>query len=185
DSLGTAHAVDPNTILHTGRSGVVHRYSPGARILNNVIHTVLLQTTDGGGTYTWGSDGGGTDIAYNRIYDVKSGGFGAAGIYLDNYSTNHIVHHNVVWDSDFALKMNPPNRSNRIYNNTFAGNQYSVASSGTRDMTGSVFRNNLFTNRIQIGPGAIVDHNLIAGRDFRFRHAAARDFRPLAAPAPT
>jgi hypothetical protein len=176
-TLGPGHVVLRNTISHTGRSGVVHRYSPGAKILHNLIHTVLLQTTDGGGTYTWGSDGAGTEIAYNRIYNVKSGGFGAAGVYLDNFSRNHVVHHNVVWDSDFGLKMNPPNTSNRIYNNTFAGNKYSVASSGTREMTGSVFRNNLFTNRLQIGPGAVASDNLGAGSDFRFVNAAAGDFR--------
>lgn len=182
-TLGPGHVVYRNTIFNTGRSGVVHRYSPGARILNNLIHTVLLQTTDGGGTYTWGSDGAGTEIAYNRIYNVKSAGFGAGGVYLDNFSKNHVVHHNVVWNSDFGLKMNPPNTSNRIYNNTFAGNKYSVASSGTRDMTGSVFRNNLFTNRLQIGPGAISDHNLAMGSNFRFANAAAGDFRLLAGSA--
>ena len=176
-TLGPGHVVYRNTIFNTGRSGVVHRYSPGAKILNNVIHTVLLQTTDGGGTYTWGSDGAGTEIAYNKIYGVKSGGFGAAGVYLDNYSRNHVVHHNVVWDSDYGLKMNPPNTSNRVYNNTFAGNTYSVASSGSREMTGSVLRNNLFTNRTQIGGGAVADHNLGAGSDFRFVDAAAGDFR--------
>jgi hypothetical protein len=176
-TLGPGHVVYRNTISNTGRSGVVHRYSPGAKILNNVIHTVLLQTTDGGGTYTWGSDGAGTEIAYNRIYNVKSGGFGAAGVYLDNFSRNHVVHHNVVWDSDYGLKMNPPNATNRVYNNTFAGNKYSVASSGTRQMTGSVLRNNIFTARTQIGPGATSDHNLGAGRDFRFVNAAAGDFR--------
>jgi hypothetical protein len=182
-TLGAGHVVSRNTISNTGRSGVVHRYSPGAKILNNVIHDVMLQTTDGGGTYTWGSDGAGTEIAYNLIYGVHSGGFGAAGIYLDNFSTNHLVHHNVVWDSDFALKMNPPNSTNQIYNNTLAGTKYSVASSGTREMAGSIFRNNLFTNRLQIGPGAKSDHNLSAGADFRFRNATAGDFRLLAGSA--
>ena len=175
--LGPGHVVARNTISHTGRSGVVHRYSPGAKIVHNVIHTVLLQTTDGGGTYTWGSDGAGTEIAYNRIYNVKSGGFGAAGVYLDNFSRNHVVHHNVVWDSDYGLKLNPPNTSNLVYNNTLAGNKYSVASSGTREMTGTVLRNNLFTNRLQLGAGAAAGQNLGAGGDFRFVNAAAGDFR--------
>lgn len=182
-TLGRGHVVARNTIWNTGRSGVVHRYSPEAKILNNVIHDVLLQTTDGGGTYTWGSDGEGTEIAYNQIYNVRSGGFGAAGVYLDNSSRNHLVHHNVVWASDFAIKMNPSNPSNRIYDNTFAGEKYSVASSGSREMPGSVFRNNIFTNRTQIGPGAASDHNLFAGSDWRFVNAAAGDFRLAAGSA--
>ena len=182
-TLGRGHVVSHNTIFSTGRSGVVHRYSPAAKILNNVIHDVLLQTTDGGGTYTWGSDGEGTEIAYNQVYGVHSGGFGAAGIYLDNFSRNHVVHHNVVWDSDYGLKMNPPNTTNLVYNNTLAGTKYSVASSGTREMTGSVLRNNIFTNKVQIGPGATIGNNVGAGAAFRFRDAASGDFRLLAGSA--
>jgi hypothetical protein len=50
-------------------------------------------------------------------------------------------------------------------------------------MTGSVFRNNLFTNKLQIGPGAIKDHNLEMGSNFRFTNAAAGDFRLLSGSA--
>ena len=176
-TLGRGHVVTRNTIHTAGRSGVVHRYSPAAKITYNVIHDVMLQTTDGGGTYTWGSDGGGTEIAYNHIYNVRSGGFGAAGVYLDNQSRNHVVHHNVVWNSDFGLKMNPPNTNNLIYNNTLAGRKNSVASSGTREMTGSVFRNNIFTASTQIGPGATVSGNLSGSIDFfRFVNPAAGNF---------
>jgi hypothetical protein len=88
-----------------------------------------------------------------------------------------------VWDSDYGLKMNPPNTTNLVYNNTLSGTKYSVASSGTREMTGSVLRNNIFTNTVQIGPGAKADHNLPVGADFRFRDAARGDFRLLAGSA--
>jgi hypothetical protein len=180
-TLGPGHIVSRNTIFNTGRSGVVHRYSPAAKILNNLIHDLMLQTTDGGGTYTWGSDGADsngtpTEIAYNVIYNVHSGGFGSAGVYLDNFSQHHVVHHNVTYDCDYGLKMNPPNSSNFIYNNTFSGTKYSVASSGTREMAGSVFRNNLFTNSVQIGPGAISQSNGYRGTDWRFVNAGAGDF---------
>ena len=171
-----------NTIFNTGRSGVVHRYSPAAKILNNLIHDLMLQTTDGGGTYTWGSDGADasgtpTEIAYNVIYGVHSGGFGSAGVYLDNFSRHHVVHNNVTYDCDYGLKMNPPNTSNLIYNNTLSGTKYSVASSGTREMTGSVFKNNIFTGSIQIGPGATSKNSGFRGTDWRFVDAEAGDFR--------
>ena len=73
--------------------------------------------------------------------------------------------------------MNPPNPANFIYNNTFSGTKYSVASSGTREMAGSVFKNNLFTNSTQIGPGATSKNNGYRGTDWRFVDAARGDFR--------
>ena len=181
-TLGTGHVVQSNTIFSAGRSGVVHRYSPAAKILHNVIHDVMLQTTDGGGTYTWGSDGadsGGnpTEIAYNVIYNVHSAGFGAAGIYLDNSSRHHVVHHNLVYNSDYGLKMNPPNPDNFIYNNTLVGSKAAVASSGTREMPGSVFKNNLFIGAVQIGPGAVQKNNGYRTTDWRFVDAARADYR--------
>jgi hypothetical protein len=180
-TLGPGHVVSRNTIFNAGRSGVVHRYSPAAKILNNVIHDVMLQTTDGGGTYTWGSEGADangnwTEIAYNVVYNIHTGGFGAAGVYLDNSSTHHLVHHNLVYNTDYALKMNPPNRTNFIYNNTLGGTKYSVASSGTKDMTGSVFKNNLFLNSVQIGPGATVKNNGYRDTDWRFFDLSVRDY---------
>lgn len=59
----------------------------------------------------------------------------------------------------------------------------SVASSGTREMAGTVLRNNLFTNRLQLGGGAVTGQNLGAGSSFRFVNAAAGDFRLLAGSA--
>jgi hypothetical protein len=86
------------------------------------------------------------------------------------------VHHNLVYNTDYALKMNPPNKSNFIYNNTLGGTKYSVASSGTKDMTGSVFKNNLFLNSVQIGPGATVKNNGYRDTDWRFFDLSVRDY---------
>ena len=47
----------------------------------------MLQTTDGGGTYTVRRNGAGSEIAYNRIYSIHTGGFGGVGIFLDDDSS--------------------------------------------------------------------------------------------------
>ena len=181
--LGTNATVLGNTIYNCGRSGIVYRKYPGAMISHNLIHDVGLQDTDLGGIYTYGTDGGGAEISYNLVYNVHSGGYGAAGIYLDNGSAHFVVDHNVTWNCDFGLKMNPPCASDMIYNNTLGATQYSVASSGSEDMTGSVLANNLFTVAVQIGPNATQSHNLFQITNPAFVNASANNYQ-LAANSP-
>ena len=151
--MGVNNRVTQNTIFNTGRSGI--RLDTGAdQVDHNRIYNVGLLTTDLGAIYTFGIDGAGSQIDYNIISGAHSGGFGSAGIYLDNNSSNYIVHHNVVFGADFALKMNPDSVNNRIYNNTLIGTQASVASSFTNAMPGSVFSNNIFGGPATIGLGA-------------------------------
>ena len=157
---GPAAQVIGSTIYNCGRSGIVYRNFPGARILHNIIHDVGLQDQDLGGIYTFGTDGQGAEIGYNQIYNIHTGGYGAAGIFLDNQSANFAVDHNVVWNCDYALKMNPPSTNNLVYNNTLSGTQESLASSGDWSMPGSVFENNIFTSNLQLGPGASQSHNI-------------------------
>jgi len=153
--------VDHNTIYNAGRSGVEH-FSWGAKILYNTIHDVMLQTTDGGATYTIRSNGGGTEIAYNRIYNVKTAGFGGAGIYLDNDSSNYIVDHNIVYNVNNALKLNYSSHHEQIYNNTLDATDASVATNTNADWSGSMFANNIFFNRAQFGRGVRLIDNLFA-----------------------
>ncbi len=166
-----------NTIYNAGRSGIKFSRSPGLRILNNTIHDVMLQTTDGGGVYTYGTNGGGSEIAYNRIYNVNAGGFGGTGLFLDNGSSNYLVHHNIVYNTNNALKMNPSSRFNKIYNNTLGGSDWSVATSLSADMAASVFKNNIFVNTAKIGGNASQSNNIYQGTDAKFANAAAGDFQ--------
>src|SRR3712207_9082482 len=78
-------------------------------------HHAMLQTTDGGGIYTYGTDGTGGEIAYNVVHGIHSGGFGAPAIYLDNFSSDYSVHHNVVWDSDFRSEEHTSELQSRQY----------------------------------------------------------------------
>ena len=173
--LGADNMVRHNTIYNAGRSGIVFRYSPDVQILNNIVHDVMLQTTDGGGLYTYGTDGAGSRVAYNVIYNVHAGGYGAGGIYLDNNCSNYVVDHNIVFNTDFALKLNPTNTDDEVYNNTFADSGLGLATSGNGDMDGTVFANDIFTNSADFGSGAILQH-LFTGSNPHFGGGAADNY---------
>lgn len=159
-TLGPNAQVLNNTVFNCGRSGVVVRYSPASTIAHNRIYACGLLTTDLGGIYTLQTDGQGTRIEYNRISDIHTGGYGGTGVYLDEGCNNYVVDHNVTWDIDTGVKMNPPSENNQVLNNTFAGSTNSISGSGTTDMTGSVLSSNIFIGPAQIGVDATQQNNL-------------------------
>jgi hypothetical protein len=124
---GFGHQITYNTLYNSGRALIAHRKVPGMKILHNVMYNAMLQTQDGGATYTVGTDGGGTEIAYNLIHDVhaisQNQGFGV-GIYLDDNSPNYIIHHNVIWNINangrgMGIFLHLGGSSNeQVYNNT-------------------------------------------------------------------
>ena len=175
--VGYDHLVAGNTVYNSGRNGIMHSHLHRGRVIYNVVHDVLLQTTDGGAIYAWGTDGEGTEVAYNVVYNARGGGFGGVGIYLDNGSSNHVVHHNLAYNVDHGLKMNDPSYNNRVYNNTLDGSQTSVKAGAKRDMAGSDFRNNIFTKSAEIGSGATQSNNVTSGTDARFANRSGRDYR--------
>jgi hypothetical protein len=160
-SIGSNNQILQNTIYNCSRSGVVIRYSPGVSVLNNRIYLCGLQTTDLGGVYTFGTDGQGSRIAYNVISDVRTGGFGGVGVYLDNGSSNYIVDHNVVWNADAGAKLNPPDIAIQVYNNTLIGVTYSVATSGGPTSASDAFINNILIGMSQMGAAALQSNNLL------------------------
>lgn len=176
-TLGVADRVASNTIYNCARGGVVVRFSPGVSVVHNRILSCGLITTDVGGVYTWQTDGQGSEIAYNLISDIRTGGFGGAGIYLDNGAANYLLDHNVVWNADAALRMNPPSNGNRVYNNTLWGVQKSLDSATPADMTGSSFINDLLIGPAMFGPGASETTSLVNARGIRFQNARRGDLR--------
>ena len=82
----------------------------------NDISEAGLLCNDNGLIYVWGRDGKGTRIAYNWIYNNRSQT--NPGIYLDNYCSNFIVHHNVIWNCEAGVRVNAPARGHQVYNNT-------------------------------------------------------------------
>jgi hypothetical protein len=115
---GSGHTIINNTIYNAGRSGLVHRKSGTMEIAYNHIYDCGLLTTDLGATYCYKTDGDGTIIHHNWVHDIVTTGH-TAGIYPDNNSSNFIIHHNVVWNTDdLGIQTNLDAHNHEIYNNT-------------------------------------------------------------------
>jgi PA14 domain/Periplasmic copper-binding protein (NosD) len=144
-SISSGHLVEGNTLFNAGRSVLVHR-SSSLKILHNHLYNGGLLTNDLGLTYTFQSDGGGTEIAYNLVHDNFASSE-SMGIYLDNGSRNYLVHHNIVWNVRNALNLNLPSINNKVYNNTLLGWNESVGA-GAAVVTDCVATNSDVMNNI-------------------------------------
>jgi len=135
-----------NTLYNSGRFLFYHPLTKASKFLFNEIYNGGLLTYDYGGTYCWQTNGESTEIAYNWVHDNHS--YLGIGIYLDNGSSNHIVHHNVVWNcNDSGIRLNTPSTYNLIYNNTLLNNKDSINYWGSpEDQTGTKVINNLGNN---------------------------------------
>ena len=105
-----------NTVSRTGRSGIFLYGLQNGRVLFNKVTDWALLTNDMGGIYAWGTDGEGTEIAYNELGGSQA--FWSNGIYLDDKTKHFVVHHNYVHDSTFfglCIK-----EENYYFNNTIA-----------------------------------------------------------------
>ena len=174
--LSKDHEVIGNTMYNSGRGLFVHRKSSGIKFRYNELYNAGIQMTDLGATYTYKTDGGGTEIAYNWIHDTLSvGGYGAHGIYLDNESSNYNVHHNVIWNgvSD-GIRLNTNSLNNKVYNNTIVGGSVSIDSWGPgtkKDMRGTEIINNIFRGNVRL--------NSNVGQEPLFSNNLTKDINPL------
>jgi parallel beta-helix repeat protein len=180
-ATGVGHLIRGNTLHNAARSILVHRRFQAGKILHNHMYNAGLICDDLGMTYTYQTDGQGTEIAYNRIHHNFARGWGCVGIYLDDASRNHLVHHNLVYQVSEAIALNPPDsRANLIFNNTLDGFRASIGMGTHRpqDMTGTRIFNNIFTGRVPRElPGAAVSHNITREMDPKFVDRARRDYR--------
>ncbi|HET6250978.1 MAG TPA: right-handed parallel beta-helix repeat-containing protein [Tepidisphaeraceae bacterium] len=157
---GTGDTIDSNTISNAGRDGIFFAGYSGT-ITHNIVHDFGIQTTDLGGFYCFGQDGHQTLIADNEFYNGVTGGFGGSGIMFDNDSSNFIVHHNITWNVNSALRVNFTARNILIYNNTFDATAASIAiHSSAYDWTGTVLENNIFTKSILVGEHTVLLDNV-------------------------
>jgi PA14 domain/Right handed beta helix region len=154
DSPSSGHLIKHNTMFNAGRSVIVHRKTKNLKILNNHLFNAGLLTNDLGMTYSYETDGAGSEIAYNLVHD----NFAASesmGIYLDNFSSNFVVHHNVVYNVRNAMNLNLPSINNRIFNNTLIGWHEAVGGGASRlsecDASRTLLINNIFWGAQQFG----------------------------------
>ena len=178
---GVGHIIRRNTLYNGGRSILVHRKLQKGRIEHNHMYNAGLMTNDLGMTYTYQTDGQGTVIAYNLIHHNFGRGYGCVGIYLDDMSSNHIVHHNLVYQVSESIALNPPKSlNNLVYNNTLVAFRQSIGMSTKRpqDLSGSRFFNNICTGRIPTTmPNATVGNNILKETDPKFVAPEKFDFR--------
>ena len=143
----TGHTVRNNTFYQAARSILTHRDVKNLKILNNELYNAGVVASDLGITYTYKTDGAGTEIAGNRIHgNSREGDF--IGIYLDNSSSGINIHHNTVWDVSKAIQLNMPSPNNTVANNTLIGNDFSVSSwvppnLSNVDISGTSLMNNI------------------------------------------
>jgi hypothetical protein len=108
-----------NTIYNAGRDIIYLTGKYSDIQYNDLSHPGLL-CKDVGIVYDPGQ-GQGSRIAYNWVHDnpLARGGVGP-GIYLDNYTRDIQVDHNVVWNclGDAGIRINAPAVGDKVFNNT-------------------------------------------------------------------
>jgi len=176
---GGGNIISHNTMCETGRSVVVHRALKAGRIEYNDMHDAGLITTDLGITYCYGTDGEGTVIANNLVHHNRAASCGV-GIYIDNGSSNLVIHHNVCWGNpDSGIRLNTPSHNNLVCSNTVFNNLNSVSywgAEGNKDQAGCRLINNIFTDAVETGDGIEISHNY-TGKRPAFVNARRSDFR--------
>ncbi|MEI8289429.1 MAG: right-handed parallel beta-helix repeat-containing protein [Verrucomicrobiota bacterium] len=203
---GGGHVIRRNDLHDAQRAALLCTYkfdmgpkAPASLITLNEIYNTGTAKTDNGGIYTFMTDGFGTIISYNWVHDNFNGYHPAlhagCGIYLDNYSQNFIVHHNVIWDitigsaSGAGIRANNPApnerqpNSHQIYNNTI-WNCRNAINSPDKDWnkkTGQPYWrdtkvfNNILLKPITFGPASV--GNNFTNADALFADANKHDFR--------
>ncbi|MCE5240241.1 right-handed parallel beta-helix repeat-containing protein [bacterium] len=107
------------SIFRTGRDIIPHHGSKRILLEYNDLYHGNMLNNDAGAIYCWGTDGEGGVIAHNWAHDLL--GDATSGIYLDNFSKNFIVHHNVVWNTTACgIHINCDALNHLIANNTVA-----------------------------------------------------------------
>lgn len=173
DPHGSNVTVEKNTLYNGGRSLLLFKVQ-ASKAVNNLIYGAGLQADDLGGVYTYGTDGMKSEIAYNVVHSVRpQHEHKGIAIYLDNGSSNYVVHHNLGYDvSDDGMIINTVSTNNLIYNNTYAAG---IHGGGTDP--GVQIINNIFTGAIKIGTGATVKNNLIGPTDPKFVDADGGNYQ--------
>lgn len=107
--------VDHCTIFRAGRDTIQHGGSKRIRLEYNDLFDGNMLNNDAGAIYCWGTKGEGGIIAYNWIHDNPK----CNGIYLDNFSSDFICHHNMIWAcGGNGFHINSDALNHQIYNNT-------------------------------------------------------------------
>jgi hypothetical protein len=158
---GSGHFIRNNTAHDGGRSVLLHRRTGNLIIEHNDLFGAGWIQYDLGVTYAFNTDGRGSEIRYNWVHECYLQG---AGIYLDNYTSNFVVHHNAIWSAQAAyrfwgLGFNAPQTNNRFYNNAL-DNTISQITVGDSAWTNCNFTNNILQRTlVNMSPSLVVNQN--------------------------
>ena len=210
-STGSGHLITRNTIYNTDYSGVSGAGAVlagnGEVLTFNTIHdsgrdvvlplgtgqTIMFNDLSGSGKlcldegviYSALTNSLGTRIAYNWIHDGNLADPLGKGIYLDNFSRNFTVDHNVIWNFGSGIRndgihLNSPADGQQLYHNTIfsCGAAYnsttydSFASTNNPDPTywNSSNQHLLYTaqnNLVLTDSGASLQNASVSPYDFR------------------
>ncbi|MBI5835019.1 MAG: right-handed parallel beta-helix repeat-containing protein [Armatimonadetes bacterium] len=162
------------TLGRTGRDTIVHHGARHQRIEYCELWQTNLLNNDSGAIYCWSTDGQGGVIAYNWIHDNL--GDSTVGVYLDNFSRNFVVHHNLIWNSSGSgIRLNSDAVGHLVSNNTVLRSRepfgtYCYAAYRPT-MAGTRIVNNLVDQRLRLSDpawfvqgelGPEISHNLVA-----------------------
>jgi len=142
-----------NKLYNAGRSIINIQEAWNLKILNNEMHHSRYggEVWDLGVIYSIATDGHGTEIAYNYMYDYRS-----MGLYFDANSDNYYVHHNVVEKcGNFNALWGSIAYNMRIYNNTILG----PAVMNSQD-TEFIIKNNIFGTIARTPAGYVTSENI-------------------------
>jgi autotransporter-associated beta strand protein len=186
-----------NTLHDTGRD-ILQPTGKGVSVLYNDLYHAGRLCKDLGAVYAWGTNGKAPDgtvtrIAYNWVHDSTENDPLGMGIYIDNYSHNFQIDHNVVWNfgvlstqtwSD-GLRLNSPAEDLRLFHNTlFRCRNYNY-STYTPYMPGSNTPENVYWTTNNHHLFYVAQNNLYMTNSAPdLENPDARDFRPKASSAP-
>ncbi|MFH1498587.1 MAG: right-handed parallel beta-helix repeat-containing protein, partial [Verrucomicrobiota bacterium] len=161
-----------NTLRRTGRDGIIANGRSNRYVHNDISYFSSI-CDDGGGTYSAGQGVDGV-IAYNWVHDAAVNSGMKAGIYLDNYTTGVVVHHNVVWNIPWVgIVLNRPSSYHVVAHNTVFGKISNWTSGGwinpRNTSVGTRVANNLIRDALEATSfGATSTTNLADVADMGF-----------------
>ncbi len=191
---GSGHTATFNTIRDAGRD-ILRPTGGGLTVMYNDLSRAGRMALDLGVIYAWGTNGADalgkkSRLAYNWIHEHgNTSGSLSMGIYLDNFTRNYIIDHNVVFDflaSGFTaegMRLNAPALGMEVYHNTIV--EARTYNYGTYTPFPNSNADASFWTTTNHGLDYVAQNNwsipLGANLTSLFTNYAAQDFRPLPA----
>ncbi|MFD1922437.1 carbohydrate-binding protein [Streptomyces beijiangensis] len=181
---GSGHTVTHNTVRRTGRGSIDVSWQlngvpfHGNRIAYNDLSEAMRTSRDGSPFYVCCNlDATATSIDHNTVHDAD----GQVGYYIDNSSSQFLLHHNVAYNTGtrgtFFNGHSSVSLGNRDHHSSYGLGitTAAVRLSGATDATGTFVSNDVALTPLEIsGPGSpapVVRSNLLPPVDPRYADA--------------